>query len=165
MNSFIKFIRFILKAFFVFIGIAALLYPGWLFKAIGVVILFWVLCWGDWGTNEKNKQPNISYYWDLESEILHACWDDYKNTFDSKIWFDRRDEIIHTAPENVLSDIDYSIKCYGRNQVYYINAILSGYSSNPSGTIQRLKSIETTIVRNLDMEERRPANSLLSNLL
>ena len=146
------FFSFVAKVFAVIVGIG--LWgegPGFNFYKVISVIL-WIYAISpifDKLFSKPKVKPEISEFWELEREILNACWNESSSTFDWKVWFDRRDEIIHTAPEIVLKDLDFTLRSYGEYQIYYINAILGGYSSNPSGTIRRIKSIEQTIILDL----------------
>lgn len=82
------------------------------------------------GKDEPTKKPSKSdydYYWKLEDEIFKQCFDKNTDEFNWKIWFDRRDEIIHTAPPEVLDYIDSEFRYIGRLQIYKINAILSNH--------------------------------------
>lgn len=78
-------------------------------------------------TNVRTGKVNYDYYWNLEREIFAACFDRNTTVFYWRTWFDRRDEIIHTAPLEVLKDIDSEFRHYGRLQIYTINAILSNW--------------------------------------
>ena len=82
------------------------------------------------GVTRKSQEPSlqqIQYYWDLEEEIFDQCFDERTLVFNWKKWHARRDEIIHTAPANVLEDIDGSFRHFGCKQIYLINAMIESH--------------------------------------
>lgn len=98
----------------------------------------------------------MSYYWDLERDIFNQCFDEETTIFNWDMWFKRRDEIIHTAPENVLMDIDSEFMYRGRLQIYRINAIINNWILSktpfePSAGIRKLQREirDTEILLNL----------------
>lgn len=81
-----------------------------------------------WNEPKANQvRVNYDYYWKLEDEIFNQCIDKDTAYFNWKVWFDRRDEIIHTAPPEVLQYIDNEFRHCGCLQIYKINAIISNY--------------------------------------
>lgn len=87
------------------------------------------------------------HYWNLEQEIIHQCYDEERRLFNWKLWFERRDEIIWTAPEEVLRGIDSDIRNCGMQQIYMINAIVDGLilSTEPFNPLPGLARLRQTI--------------------
>ena len=111
------------------------------------------------GFMEKSQESSlqeIQYYWDLEEEIFDQCFDERTLVFNWKKWHARRDEIIHTAPANVLEDIDGSFRHFGCKQIYLINAMIEShilgshpYDPEPGMRMLKREVVDTEILRGL----------------
>ena len=109
--------------------------------------------------NDKAKSNNELYkrhFWDLESEIFRQCFDQKTCVFHWDTWFDRRDEIVHSAPDEVLEGIDSDFRACGRQQVGMINSlilnhILSGRCGEGARKLLYDKIIPTGILVSLHL--------------
>ena len=99
----------------------------------------------------SRKYDDIDWYWKLEDEIMKSCWNNDTFIFDWNKWFDRRDEIIHTAPTAVLEGIDSDFRAYGRMKIYFINAIISSNSSDIEAIRRKILSDMTLLQDTVDM--------------
>ena len=84
---------------------------------IGIIGLYII------GNKEKCSQKGdsltkndrlLQYYYGLQGEIFEQCFDERTAIFNFNIWFDRRDEIIHSAPTEVLQHMDSDFKYAAR---------------------------------------------------
>ena len=81
------------------------------------------------GNQSKQKFSNAEnkYYADLKNEIFDACWNEKTCVFNWRIWSDKQDLIIHSAPPNILDDIDRQFRYYGCRQILMANAIIRNW--------------------------------------
>ena len=121
------------------------------------------------GAANQNNTPYVyvskesvrmkQYYWDLEREIFNQCFDNKTKVFNWRLWFDRCDEIIHTAPPDILADIDKEFIVCGDKQIRHIRGFIKqikyydsiNQNSEVQRSLQRLKSEigDTEILLNL----------------
>lgn len=123
---------------------------------IAVFVMGLVLILKGWNEpKEKSVKVNYDYYWKLEDEIFKQCFDPDTTEFNWKIWFDRQDEIIHTAPPEVLQYIDGEFRHCGTMQIYKINALITNYmlrddiNSVPTAISILRREISMNMCRNL----------------